>query len=387
MKILLLGLEFNIGNLGCEALAYSFVSFLNKIAEEMSINIEYKALVYKDKPMPNIPNTKIEVECIKIKTKKISFWTHAYKCCKESDLFFDFTMGDSFSDIYGHKRYFFMTFLKQLACWSKTPFILGPQTYGPFKNLYAKKWSKKIILHADEVFSRDEMSAKYVRELTGRLVNVTTDVAFALPTYKADIQFEYSKINIGFNPSGLLWNGGYTGNNQFELTLDYKKYCEDILDYYCKRDEYQIYLIPHVGNPDGLKEIDNDFNACRVLKEKYPNTIFIDGKKSAMEIKGIISEMDVFIGARMHATIGAFSSGVATIPVSYSRKFEGLYDNLNYKYVISASKIDNTDATEQTIKYVNDYEILKKHVEDSLQDVYSMQDEFRDKIKKLIKTV
>ena len=32
----------------------------------------------------------------------------------------------------------------------------------------------------------------------------------------------------------------------------------------------------------------------------------------------------------MHATIGAISSGVATIPFSYSRKFEGLFGNLEY---------------------------------------------------------
>lgn len=384
MKVLLFGLEFNIGNLGCEALAYSFVNILNELADEMSINIEYKALVYEDKPTPKIPNTEIEVECVKIRTKKISFWNYAYKCCEESDLIIDFTMGDSFSDIYGFKRYFFMTFLKQIACIVKTPFILGPQTYGPFKHFYAKIWSRKIVLKADEVFSRDEMSAKYLKELTGRSVNITTDVAFALPSYKSDLIKDNSKIHIGINPSGLLWHGGYTGNNQFGLTLDYKKYCEDILDYYCKKNEYQVYLIPHVGNPDEINKIDNDFNVCKILKEKYPDTIFIDGKKSAMEIKGYISEMDIFIGARMHATIGAFSSGIATIPVSYSRKFEGLYDNLNYRYVISASKICNEEAKKLTIEYINEYKLLKQNVDQSLKYVSDMQDNFKNKIKELI---
>ena len=33
---------------------------------------------------------------------------------------------------------------------------------------------------------------------------------------------------------------------------------------------------------------------------------------------------------RLDATIGSISSGVATIPFSYSRKFEGLFGNLEY---------------------------------------------------------
>ena len=103
-----------------------------------------------------------------------------------------------------------------------------------------------------------------------------------------------------------------------------------------------------------------------------------------MEIKGYISEMDIFIGARMHATIGAFSSGIATIPVSYSRKFEGLYDNLNYRYVISASKICNEEAKKLTIEYINEYKLLKQNVDQSLKYVSDMQDNFKNKIKELI---
>ena len=73
--------------------------------------------------------------------------------------------------------------------------------------------------------------------------------------------------------------------------------------------------------------------------------------------------MDVFIGARMHATIGAFSSGVATIPTAYSRKFKGLYENLGYKYVVDLATLNTQEAVELTIEYVRRYKELKLAVE------------------------
>ena len=82
--------------------------------------------------------------------------------------------------------------------------------------------------------------------------------------------------------------------------------------------------------------------------------------KDPIEAKSYISNMDVFIGARMHSTIGAISAGVATIPFSYSKKFEGLFGNLNYPFVISATRIDTDEAVQQTVRYINDKDVLSK---------------------------
>lgn len=64
--------------------------------------------------------------------------------------------------------------------------------------------------------------------------------------------------------------------------------------------------------------------------------------------------MNLFTGARMHATIGAISSGVAVIPVAYSRKFNGLYDTLQYPFYIDAkSEITLEKAIELFENYMN----------------------------------
>ena len=54
-----------------------------------------------------------------------------------------------------------------------------------------------------------------------------------------------------------------------------------------------------------------------------------------IDAKSYISGMDFFMGARMHSTIAAFSSGVPVVPMSYSRKFTGLFNcTLDYDAVV-----------------------------------------------------
>lgn len=111
------------------------------------------------------------------------------------------------------------------------------------------------------------------------------------------------------------------------------------------RKKYSIYIIPHVGN-DGLdyvrKVYGNQLNYC----ETYYDPISAKNK---------ISQMDIFIGARMHATVAAFSSGVATIPTAYSRKFAGLYSNLGYPYTIDLVENNTEETIKQTIQYIREY--------------------------------
>ena len=54
----------------------------------------------------------------------------------------------------------------------------------------------------------------------------------------------------------------------------------------------------------------------------------------------------------MHSTIASFSSGVATIPFSYSRKFEELFNDLKYPYIIHGKSDDLDLAVNKTISYV-----------------------------------
>ena len=377
MKVVLMGLEFFINNLGCEALSYSFVSELYEIANQMEEDLEVKTIVFADQKVPYIPGTDIPIHCIGIHYKSLSFWKEIKKEFREAEYIFDFTMGDSFSDIYGMKRFVLDALVKTTAICSGTPYILGPQTYGPYKNRFVRNWAKWILKKASGVYTRDEQSKKVAEELSLREVVLTTDVAFALPYEKAELGAN-EKIKVGFNPSGLLWAGGYTMDNQFGLALDYREYCNRLCEELSKDLNYEVYLIPHVGTTSEFEDAtENDSAACKKLQEKYPDMKILNEITTPMHVKGYLAAMDVFIGARMHATIGAFSSGVATIPVSYSRKFEGLYESLEYEYLIHAREDSTDEAVNKTLEYIKNYQILRQSVEKSLKIVREKQDIFR----------
>ncbi len=382
MRITLLGLEFASANMGCEALAYSFVNKLSKAAKELGVELEYTAVLFDLKPNVKVPCSGQEIQCLKIRYKSIKFWTTLLKVFKKSDMIFDFTGGDSFSDIYGKKRFYMATLIKILAIKSKTPFILGPQTYGPYQRRLVKILAKKVIRESAEVFARDDVSRKFAADLANREVKIAADVAFALPYEKGNRQKDNAKIRIGINPSGLLWNGGYS-HAKLPLTVEYQRYCTDLLECLVSDDRYEIYLITHVGTKN-TGEVESDYTVCNLLHEKYPDTILVDIFDSPMVAKSFISEMDVLIAARMHATIAAFSAGVATIPFSYSRKFEGLYNSVNYDYVIHAISQETDEAVAKTISYINEYKRLQSEAKEAMQKIYLLQSDFEKELKKLI---
>lgn len=395
MKIGLLGLTFQVGNKGCEALSYSFLEVLNKIAKKnkeiyqvyLVTNLPKKRLIKNffniNKAMSNAcPKKKFEniefnyIFYINYKMKNY-FLNKIEKC----DVVFDFTAGDSFTDIYGKERFYKRTNLKKQIIEKGVNLVLGSQTIGPFHDEKVKKLAIEVIKKSKEVFVRDQKSYDYTKEISGRTPILTTDIAFELPY---TIQKKKSeKIKIGFNASGLLWSGGYTNNNQFNLKTDYQRYCLEVIGKLLENPNHEIYLISHAtSNKKGYP--DNDLIAAKAIKEYYPQTIFVNVFDTAMDAKSYISKMDFFIGARMHATVAALSTKVPVIPVSYSRKFEGLYESLNYPFVISATKLATEEAIKKTIEWFYEVDLLKKAIEES-SDLIEKKNEFlEEKIENVI---
>lgn len=86
----------------------------------------------------------------------------------------------------------------------------------------------------------------------------------------------------------------------------------------------------------------------------------------------------------MHSTIGALSSGVPVIPVAYSRKFNGLYETLQYPYIIDAkANITCEKAIEQFFDYLKNKEMLTKAVDVSAQIYKIGLEKYKEELIKL----
>lgn len=367
MVIGLFGFDFISSNKGCEALTYTFLSMLEKLLGEEKLvvyNFTYnETLGIIPQQYPNITF----YQC-NINLKNPRYWFNTFKTLNKCTAFFDATFGDGFSDIYGKKWNVKTDLIKQMVLWSGTPLILLPQTYGPYSNLFLEKWAMRLIKKAKLVYSRDDLSADIISRRSGTEIKVGSDMAFELPYDKKKYKFESTRIKIGINVSSLLWDSAWAKENHFGLVFDYEQYHLELIEWLIEQSLYDIHIIPHVIDLEHPNARENDYRVCMQLKEKYGDNVTIaPAFVTPVEAKSYIANMDIFVGSRMHATIGAISSGVATIPFSYSRKFEGLFGNIDYPYVISAKNLELEEALDETRLWIYNYEELKKRGKISVQ--------------------
>lgn len=397
MKIGLVGLDFNSGNKGCEALAYAFLELLNTIAKEHNMMIN--AVLLQKLPTKQFVKNQFSIKNIKeyyhpkysysnLKIDMIMlFHTTKYTFYRNSisklDYVIDFTGGDSFSDIYGMDRFVTRTKFKESIIKHGVPLILGSQTIGPFLDDKAAAFAAKILKNSREVFVRDELSNECVKSISGRNAVLTTDVAFALP-YQKIVFPTTDKVRVGFNPSGLLWHGGYSGNNQFGLSVDYRDYCNSVIQRLNMDGRFEVHLILHSFEDNDYNISDNDLVAAKELHAIYPTTILAPKFNSCIDAKNYISAMDIFIGARMHATIAAYSSCVPVIPFSYSRKFEGLYSALGYEYVLNGRKLETSVCIEKTFEWIYKRTNLQKAIQRGNDSIDAKLDTFKSELSKIL---
>ena len=278
-----------------------------------------------------------------------------------AEMFCDITGGDSFSDIYGLRRLFRGFLVKRLCQLTGKPYVLLPQTYGPFKSRTGRILARAVLARAAAVYSRDQESLQELRQLMAKrkmqaVPQLYPDVAFVLEPREPQTDFpakdnlqlktQNSKL-IGINISGLLYNGGYTQNNQFGLACDYKRLVKDMITYFARQPNYCVLLIPHVI-PDNMP-VENDLHACKAVWQSLPKELqekvfVVEDQYDQNEIKYIIGQCDFFLGSRMHATIAALSQCIPAVGMAYSKKFAGVFQTVGVaNYVVDMRSMNESE--------------------------------------------
>lgn len=166
-------------------------------------------------------------------------------------------------------------------------------------------------------------------------VILCADPAFQLGIADCDLPdgFESGKT-IGINVSPLVADYGNMVIENYE----------ELIRYILGRTEYKVLLIPHVVKPET-----DDRQTLKILLDKFEKSgrIALIEDHNCMELKSIISNCRLFIGARTHATIAGYSTCVPTLTVGYSIKAHGIARDIfgtDEHYVIPVqSFVEKTD--------------------------------------------
>ena len=216
-----------------------------------------------------------------------------------------------------------------------------------------KKSGKKVVLwgasigeedlNEEKLKSLEDFDAIFTREfLTYDLLKnknanenifLNPDPAFCMERDNVEAIEGFTKENtLGLNVSPLV--EGY--NPQItQITKDFIKYIFE-------NTTLRILLIPHV-----IENGNNDYEYMMKFYEEFRDSGRIEilpPDLNAKQYKGYIANTRFFIGARTHATIAAYSSGVPTAVLGYSVKSRGLAKDLfgEEKYVLNSRTL--TDA-------------------------------------------
>lgn len=373
-------------NMGCNALNYSFIQLCEEIAKIKNWHFQYvmfwdipSSFKHEDLPtelrsyditFQKVPDSYFRLFIKGLLKDHMHDYNEFYNTVKSCDFFVDSCGGDSFSDIYGNYTLRYIHKNHKLAYKYNKPIILLPQTIGPFNTREGEKRASQMMQKATMIYVRDELSKTVAQKyISQNKIFYTIDMAFQMkyPTYK-DI-YNKNKTRIGVSPSALLWNGGYTGQNQFGLKSNYKNLIRDIIKHLIEKD-YEVNLLAHVLYGTASKPREDDYWLCKQLHEEFPATILAPYFYSPTEAKSFIATLNGLMSSRMHCCIGAYSSGVPVFTLGYSRKFNGLFnETLKYRYGSDLRIDDIPETIENLDKYLINLSNIKAEMPSRLLQI------------------
>ena len=191
------------------------------------------------------------------------------------------------------------------------------------------------------------------------------DPAFTLGTKELPLPEGFAAGNtVGINVSPMIRDS----ETKAGITMaSYRALVEHII----RTTDMQIALIPHV-----VWERNDDRKPLRELYDEFctGKRVVMVGDASCEELKGYIARCRMFIGARTHATIAAYSSLVPTLTVGYSVKAKGIARDLfgSYEnYVLPVQQLREKEDLIGAFEWLRDYE------EDIRRDLQRVMPEYK----------
>lgn len=251
--------------------------------------------------------------------------------------------GDGLTDLYGDYWLDYRLPEMNLAIELGIPFVILPQTIGPFLEKRNHDRILSILKKAERIYVRD---SNFIEELEKN--HLPYIKANDLSYYMEPMPFpiEIKKPCVGINVSGLAYSNRF-GNLAGEFDY-YPKLMTELVRLFQAKGS-NIYLIPHAYNVSKPETNNDDMVSTREFYdglEDKTGVYFIDKDLLSPQIKYLISRMDFFIGTRMHANYAAIFTGTPVFGLAYSYKFKGAFENngiFNRTFEINNLKDEQVD--------------------------------------------
>lgn len=231
---------------------------------------------------------------------------------------------------------------KKLILWGAS---VGEEDLSPAKIEDLKRF--------DLLLARETLTVAALKNSGCQNVKLVADGAFLMEKTELPLPEKFlENKTVGFNFSPLV----FTKNTKSKVAAFL------LINHILETTDFHIALAPHV-----IQKGNNDYETLKEFFEKYKETnrvFLLPDNLNATEYKGYIARMRFFIGARTHATIAAYSTGVPTMVLGYSVKSKGIAKDIfgEEKLVLGIDEISDAG------KLIAKFEEMKNE-EDSMKEI------------------
>lgn len=218
----------------------------------------------------------------------------------------------------------------------------------------------KDLSKFDLITARESISYKALKKVNNNTILIP-DSAFSLERKDLTLPYGWSDNMIGINASPLILGSGERKKRV------YSAYC-NLIKTILSETNFGIALIPHV-----VWEENDDRVVLNMLYKEFSDSgrVLLVEDHNCMELKGYIARCRMFIGARTHATIAAYSNCVPTLVLGYSVKSRGIARDLfgtEDNYVIPVQHMTDVNALANGFQWMLDHE---KEIRNHLNGIMS----------------
>ncbi|MEP2988394.1 MAG: polysaccharide pyruvyl transferase family protein [Parasphingorhabdus sp.] len=256
---------------------------------------------------------------------------HTAKNCVEhtanSDLVIDLS-GDMLTEDYGpHVAYsHYLPILRALVL--RKPYFICAQSIGPFS--LTKPIARFLLNRAAAITVRDEISLEYLKSIGIRQDHLkqTADMAFLLPAEVGNCATSWETLGLDAEKDTLGVSVSRLVADKFDKQVGKKgafvKLVAKTVNHIALKHDLQVLFTPHVTGPTDIKDdriISRDVQ--KILAAEIVSAV-IEEDLPPQGLKYFIAKCCMMVGTRMHANIGALSSHLPVIAISYSHKTPGI---------------------------------------------------------------
>lgn len=247
-----------------------------------------------------------------------------------------------------------------------TPFVVYPQSMGPFNSPWSRMAVRLFLPMADLIMVRGKQTKEHLEGIgiDTKEMHVCADSAFLFEAAPSERAVEIlgsrgmaEKRLVGVVPSVRVYDrcdGTGTANTYVILLAN-------MIDFIVNEFDARVVLIPFEFMSDGH---DDRLLVSAVLKnvKRKESVLVLDKEYSAAELKAIVGQSDLLLASRFHSIVFSLSLGVPVVAIGWAHKYVELMSHFGLEEYVLDYTHASTDLIERITKkiWLNREEIVKK---------------------------